>query len=476
MLAVFLLSAALPYGGSSEPAQAWIDPWARIPAQDEALYSHAALRMAAGEDWLTPQFLGRRLLVKPPLVMWLSAASERLGWGLRTPHVAAAAGIATVVYAQAGPVGWMLLQSRYYWRERAGLLLMDDLLVLLYLLCLVALQRDPKLGGRGAPEIFGGLVGLAVMTKWFAGVLPLALLLWTRPAWGKWARVAAAAAVVALPWHLYQWMVNREWFLAEYIGVELLTYAVRAPVQATQEGTLAFYGSRMGWLLPCLVPAAWAYWRRSFSTVALVWCGVCMGACLAYGYHNASYLLPLAPALLLVPGRWLGWPFLLLAGLYAGGPGMLGRDVWEGAAPGRWLRGGELTGREVLHLDVNDQLRTSLAVGATVRYVLFLEHLPPNGPLDFEARGIAKGVQAFLEAPGAEVDVVLAPDLAAMERLILGSPERDFILPRKVWEALSGRVGTAHEVVEWPEPGKIRLRSRRPQAGPRPFLGFRSGA
>lgn len=459
---VFLLSAALPYltqsnAARTEPAQAWIDPWARIPAQDEALYSHAALRMAAGDSWLTPQFLGRKLLVKPPLALWLSALSERIGLGLRTPHVLAAAGIATIVYAHAGPVGWLLLESRGYWRERAGLLMMDDLLVLLYLFALALLLRDPRLQNKTSPWLFGLLVGLAVMTKWFAGLLPLALLLWTRPPLKRILFAIAALILTAAPWHLYQFLVNRDWFLAEYIGVELLTYATRAPVQATQESTLVFYASRAAWLLPCLLPALWSYWRKRSTTLPIVWCAVCLAAALAYGYHNASYLLPLAPALLLIPSSWLTWHWIPLALLFATGPSLA-----PAAVPGA-----KLAGREVLHVDVTDQFRTSLAQGATTRYILFLEHLPPNGPLDFEARGIAKPVDAFLAKPGPEVDVVLTPNLTALQKLIEASPQRDFIVPESVSRSISPK--SPHQAQPWIEAGKVWLKSPSPQPGPRPF-------
>ncbi len=454
---VFLLSAALPKGSRTEPAQAWIDPWARIPAQDEALYSHSALRMAAGESWLTPHFLGRKLLVKPPLALWLSALSERLGLGLRAPHILSAAGVATLVYVHTGPVGWLLLESRGYWRERAGLVMMDDLLILLYLSSLALLLRDPRFDQKQSPWLFGALVGLAIMTKWFAGLLPLALLLWTRPPLKRVAPVIAALIVVASPWHLFQYFVNREWFLAEYIGVELLTYATRAPVQATQESTASFYFARAAWLLPCLLPALWSYWRKRSTSLPVFWCTICLGAALAYGYHNASYLLPLAPALLLVPATWLSWHWLPLALLFSSGPALA-----PAATPGD-----QLAGREALHLDVSDQFRTSLARGATVRYVLFLDHLPPNGPLDFETRGIAKPVEAFLASPGPEVDVVLTPDLMALRKLIASSPNRDFILPESVWRSLTMEV--PHHTEPWIETGKVWLKSRSPQAGPRPF-------
>jgi hypothetical protein len=303
-------------------------------------------------------------------------------------------------------------------------------------------------------------VGLAILTKWFAGFLPLLLLGWTRPPLRKWLEAGLACAVIALPWHLYQWVVNREWFLAEYIGVELLTYAVAAPVQATTESAVVFYLKRSAWLLPLAGPALWWVWKKREINLALVWCGVLVAATLAYGYHNASYLLPLAPALLCSHRGWVHWGWLPLAALFALGP-----PLDAAARPGK-----ALAGREVLHLDPSDQFRTSLASGATVRYVLFLEHLAPNGPLDFEKQGIAKAWQQFLREPGPEVDVVLTPSLDGLRGLIEQSPQRDFLLPAGVWAQLRSQLQgkIPHAVAEWKDHNGVWLRSPQPQAGPRP--------
>src|SRR5690349_18958096 len=37
----------------------YVDPVGRLTAQDEALYSHSAIRMATAGNWLTPMFMGR---------------------------------------------------------------------------------------------------------------------------------------------------------------------------------------------------------------------------------------------------------------------------------------------------------------------------------------------------------------------------------------------------------------------------------
>lgn len=454
VFAVSLFLSQSPYGLALAP----LDPIAGTPAQDEALYAHGIARMAHGGDWLTPRFLGRALIVKPPLLAWLSAAALRTFgrhlWALRLPSALAAAGVLLLVYQATGPVGWLLLATCALWRERVGLAMMDDLLTLLYMAAVAWLARDRKLEGRGAAWVFGALVGAAVMTKWFAGFLPLAMLLWARPPWRRWVEVGVAVAIIATPWHAYQLLVNRDWFLAEYLGVELFGYALNAPTQASQEGHLAFYAVRTLYLLPLAAPLLVRRWNDAW----LVWCSVVVCGILAYSYQNATYLVPLAPALLLCHRGWIHWGFVPLA--------MLGW-LWlvpPGVPPSEQsLIDNRYAGREVLHLDPDDQLRTSLSPGATVRYVFLIAHLPPNGPLDFERLGVAKPVDLFLVAPEAKVDAVLASDLEALRRLIEQSPQRDFVLPRKVWAALA--MTSSHEVLR---DGKVWLKSRVPLPGPRP--------
>ncbi len=457
---VFLCSLFCLGGPSTQIATAPLDPILATPAQDEALYTHGILRMAAGEDWLTPQFLGRPLLVKPPLLQWLSAASlKTFGshlWALRLPSILAAAAILTIIFHAAGPIGWLLLVSANLWRSRAGLVLMDDLLTLFYLIAILQFARDPKLTVRWAGYLVGAAVGLAIMTKWFAGILPLALFLWARPPLRRWIEAAVAILVVALPWHLYQLTVNHDWFLAEYIGVELLGYAFRAPLQASTDSQFSYYLPRLAWLLPLAIPLAARKWNGTW----LFWCGVLLASIFAYSYRNTTYLAPLAPALLLCHRGWIHWGFAPLA-LAA----LLSYPVAQPQAPINQ----DYKGREVLHLDPDDQLRTTLYPGATVRYIFLLEHLPPDGPLDFEKLGVARSVVDFLSDPSPRVDAILAKDLDQLRKLIEASPQRDFILPKKIWHSLA--MDTHHEVKLGE---KVILRSRNPQPGPRPnaFIPF----
>src|SRR6478735_6604758 len=56
----------------------YIDPISKITAQDEALYGHSAIAMAREGDWLTPRFMGRFALYKPPMLVWAASSSSKL--------------------------------------------------------------------------------------------------------------------------------------------------------------------------------------------------------------------------------------------------------------------------------------------------------------------------------------------------------------------------------------------------------------
>ena len=72
-LAILLLRAA-----SVGLAGDYVDPISKVTAQDEALYANSSIHMARAGTWLTPMFMGRYALYKPPLLMWASAVSARI--------------------------------------------------------------------------------------------------------------------------------------------------------------------------------------------------------------------------------------------------------------------------------------------------------------------------------------------------------------------------------------------------------------
>ena len=77
-VALLALACLLIRAARTGLAGDFVDPINRITSQDEALYAHSAIAMAQHGDWLTPKFMGRLALYKPPLLIWASAFSARI--------------------------------------------------------------------------------------------------------------------------------------------------------------------------------------------------------------------------------------------------------------------------------------------------------------------------------------------------------------------------------------------------------------
>ena len=78
LVAVGLMAAiALGFGiTSAGMASGYVDPLLHAGAQDEAVYGHAAARMVRTGHWMTPIFLDRFMLNKPPLLMWAGGSEH----------------------------------------------------------------------------------------------------------------------------------------------------------------------------------------------------------------------------------------------------------------------------------------------------------------------------------------------------------------------------------------------------------------
>src|SRR5436305_12986743 len=78
-VALLAIACLLPRAARVGLAGDYVDPVGKITAQDEALYAHSAIAMAKpGGDWLTPHFMGRFALYKPPILLWTAALSARV--------------------------------------------------------------------------------------------------------------------------------------------------------------------------------------------------------------------------------------------------------------------------------------------------------------------------------------------------------------------------------------------------------------
>jgi 4-amino-4-deoxy-L-arabinose transferase-like glycosyltransferase len=420
----------------------YIDPIGKITAQDEALYAHSAIAMAHSGDWLTPRFMGRYALYKPPLLVWAAAVSGKLlgvsRLSLRLPIAIFSALALGLLFLwagelagwQAGAVAGALLLSNHLWHTLAALCMTDGLLLACYIAAFYALFCDPWLESRAALFGFSGAVAAAILTKGIAGTLPLTVLglYWLaarrqeRPAFLRVCLAAALALAFAAPWFVYQGVVHPRWFWTEHIAVEILGFGASAPPQTSHENQALFYLMRLAVTDPLLLAAAAVAipaflsdlrGRRAAPVLLAAWIAVMLAAILGWQYRNAAYLLPLVPALALLAAAWGPFrtrhyaPWMLVA-LAAGfliktsAPEQpWGLDYRAGTVqPAAPILSGycaQARGNELIVLDVADDLYASALPLARLRYVTVAPVVVPAGPyaMPFAEMGITVTVDQF---------------------------------------------------------------------------------
>ncbi len=297
------------------------DPVAKIAAQDEAVYSAIATEMARNGNWLTPHFLGRYALFKPPFLYWTSGLSAKLlgisNFSLRLPSLIAGALLITIGFAWVRTAGLLpaliaglLLLSNPLLQTVSRLNLTDATLALLLALAAWRLKSDPQLATSRSRWIFAAISAAAIMTKAVAGGLCLLLLLSFfllaradfRPAFSRVLQVFFYTALLAAPWHLYQLAVHPHWFWAEYVVDEHFRSALNPLGQTSDENQVWFY-LRRWWLMDPVLLVAFLLGlpgflfalrkRANAETVVLAcWVGVVAAAVLLFSYRNLAYLLP----------------------------------------------------------------------------------------------------------------------------------------------------------------------------------------
>ncbi len=466
VLALAILSCKITFGSLGA---GYVDPIGQIRSQDEAVYSHTAIRMAEQGDWLTPHFLDRFALYKPPLFYWLTAASVKLFGistiSLRLASLLAAAAMIALLAVRAktwiAALVLVTLAGNEYLARISGLALTDALLTALFVFAMDALRQDEGLVRRRSAILFGALTGLALLTKGIAGLLPLialgahqAIRLLRREPLApvsSLAMVGAVAFAVAAPWHLYQWAVHPRWFLSEYIGVEIMRYGLGAPPQTSTESTAMFYGWRFLRLEPALALLGLVALVTKRSSVPLAIVVTVVAAVFGYQYRNLSYWLPLIPAFAMVIGEYLDeYPRLAwivpLAFLSVFTPSTLRRSADPPLAAVATLREYCQQSRaNALYIEgTPDEFHaTLLPIAGGVHYV-FIAPTPEYGAtaLDFHALGITRTVEEELAGKPPVEDVltwglkdkksigtvILARDSDELSRFIAARPAADFLL------------------------------------------------
>ena len=208
---------------------------------DAVRYASISRTMAEGGSWLEPvQWGAEPYFRKPPLGFWLGALSMK-AFGVSSaaamlPSIAAAVGVVVLLYVVMAKIAdplaalaaaLLLLSTPEYLRASATFRL-ESLVLLCMVLALIALEY-----ARERPAWFIGfwaLLGVGVMTKSGAGLIPLPVILlaalllrdafpFQRPAF--WA-AAPAFFAVAGPWYTYMHLRHADAFWAIHIGEQAI--------------------------------------------------------------------------------------------------------------------------------------------------------------------------------------------------------------------------------------------------------------
>lgn len=285
---------------------------------DPVIYAAVAKTMLARHDWGTMYLANHPFFDKPPLVIWLAAASfEVFGistWSAQLPGVACSV-LACLALARLGTVlfdagvglaaGGILALTPGFVRFGSSLLL-DSPFVLCALLGFHAAHVAWDAHGRGLWKV-GVWFGLAFLCKGtlslgapaVLGVYWLSTPSRRRPPVVRAAGAALAFLLVAAPWHLYELWREGAPFVQGYLydvteklgGLPPLAVYLRAlAVTVLPWAPLAAFGMWRTWRAPA---------RDAGTRLLVVWTVVSYAFLLTAAKHSPRYLMLLHPALAL---------------------------------------------------------------------------------------------------------------------------------------------------------------------------------
>jgi len=348
-------AALLGYGiDRASVGTAYSDPIGKTRAQDESSFANSALTMAHEGGWLTPRVLGRYLMQKPPLLLWLAGFALKIFgtslWALRWPGLAAAVCATGVVFAwlrreKSLVVAWTaaaFLLSNPLWHIFARLCYTDMLWTASLVGAVAILQANPRLDSWRSLGGFAACTAAGVMVKSVAGLLPLVILglYWAvarredSSRFGRLAMVTAIVAVLVAPWHIYQLIEHRQWFWADYVQTQLLGFGFHAPIATSLESQPVFYFKRLFLTDPILMvllltalPFLIAALRDRSKTLPLflaLWLAVTSAALLLFGFRNLPYALTVIPPACLIAAaynpifsaRYAKWGLIALCAVF----------------------------------------------------------------------------------------------------------------------------------------------------------------
>ena len=509
-------------------ASGYVDPLARIGAQDEAIYGSEAIAMATGGGWLTQTFMHRWEMSKPPLLMWLTALAFKIGGisrvalhaptlfcgallaalvcGLVAPARGVMAGVAAAVLVTGNPLLYTLARHA----------LTDIVVAAATTAAMLFFMRDTALSRWSTVTGIGMAVAAAILAKSLLGVLPLAVIVLAsggvrpenRPSPWRLAVACGLAIGLAAPWFVYQLAVHHQYFWAEMNVIFGQAQGVKP--QQTQESALGYYAARLAMLDPVLALLAatglWGFWsallrRDSLAVLVLCWIAVLSAVLLGFRFRSAPYMAPLVPAFVVLAARWSPlasrrWAapllavLLVLTGVKAahgerpwGLPWSTSAPIASGAALQRYCDLRRST--DLILFDAGDQFYGATLPLAQVRYA-WVDPAGVSFALNphLQHLGILLSAEQFAAAPphaylgrmqrwGLHDDQAAGTGIALhsaaeLQGIVDARPGSDFLLPADQAAALHG---TAHDLV-LADARYAYLLAKKPIGNPAPRSGW----
>jgi hypothetical protein len=220
---------------------------------DEGIHAEVSREVIETGNWLDLHFMGDEYFRKPPLKFWLSAALMKIDgpteWAARAPN--AAAGI--IVVALLALWIWQVTKDRWSIPLMGGFLLSttlyfmhtfrsgetDGVLALFTLFGVYAYWR-----AKERPRWIywsAASLGLAIMTKSAAGVVPIIVMVIDAIITGSWRVIGwrrvlwsiGIASAVVLPWHLIELARFGKEFWNDYFFLHIVRRGTEAIVNPT---------------------------------------------------------------------------------------------------------------------------------------------------------------------------------------------------------------------------------------------------
>jgi 4-amino-4-deoxy-L-arabinose transferase-like glycosyltransferase len=293
---------------------------------DEGIYAEASREMLSG-NWLVPSWNYQVWLEKPPLMLWITAIFFKI-FGVY--EFWARAGSALSGVAIVGLLHrWLAGKKDLLTAWLSTLILlgtlgflhvchMGEMDVLLSLGCCIALIGLTEVDERNLNGwyLFWGGFTIAVMTKGAASVVLVltavifaALRRWQPRRFGKACSLGFGLfLLLVLPWHLYMFHLFGNQFLAEYLGLHVLS---RATHQI--EGHITHWWYYFGVLLASSAPFVLLYpasvvesFRRAELRAWAVFSLVVVGFFTLVQTRLPHYIAPVYPALAALTAVYVG--------------------------------------------------------------------------------------------------------------------------------------------------------------------------